>query len=260
MVTFFWIIFDAAISVRMMTTGYPFWEVALWFVGGLALAVGAWIAETKEKKADSKKMTDLEGTIATLRQELSETRNYQSGKLDVIALLGGETFRHLQNLTQTTDQPVARTIEITAEKFELLEHKVSRHEAIFWGAIAESDKQELVYTLTGLGSHTVQITAGENTDCVELAHDLRDCFRRAGWSVARVPITGTWGTAGASGFSLTTKYGKESLHRFVFDALQKAIAGPLRGISGGPPPSSLEDENKADFSILVGPKRIHADD
>ena len=91
MVTFLWIMFDVAISARMMTTGYQWWEVGLWFVGGLGLAIAAWAVEKRDKKADDKKMNELQGTIGTLRQELSEARRevaeargYSSGKLDLL--------------------------------------------------------------------------------------------------------------------------------------------------------------------------------
>lgn len=121
MVTFFWIAFDVAISVRMMTTGYSWWEIALWFFGGLALAVRAWIVEKREATASDQKMTALEGTIGSLRQELAESRSYQSGKLDVIAMLGGETFHKLQNLTNTNAQPVVASIEAATSRIETLE-------------------------------------------------------------------------------------------------------------------------------------------
>ena len=74
MVTFLWIVFDVAISVRMMTSGYPLWEVGIWFGVGSALAVTAWIHEYREEKETDKRMEKLQETVGDLRQELSEAR------------------------------------------------------------------------------------------------------------------------------------------------------------------------------------------
>ena len=57
------------------------------------------------------------------------------------------------------------------------------NDAIFWGAISDAEKLKLVNIFTGLGPHSVKIASNGNTDCVELARDLKDCFKKAGWVV-----------------------------------------------------------------------------
>jgi hypothetical protein len=79
MVTFFWIAFDVAISARMMIGGYKFWEIALWFIGGLLLAGLAWYWEDQSDREHKAQLARIEnnqtfqsGQISTMTQLMSQ--------------------------------------------------------------------------------------------------------------------------------------------------------------------------------------------
>jgi hypothetical protein len=235
-----WIAFDVVVSV----VTYPLMPSKEWWAlvlsGGVlvGLTVATEILNYIAHQKDERRHSDEHAVIAT-------------GTLAI--------FERLRDVTQTTDQPATRTIEIATERIGRLEARIAKSEAIFWGALTDQDKVQLATALAALGVHSVSVTAHENTDCVELARDLKDCFRRAGWEVARIPLTGTWMSAGASGFSFTTKASQGQLQRPLLQALVGVVRGPVSGIGSHPLPD--EDEAKGpDISILVGPKRIRTDD
>ncbi len=151
---------------------------------------------------------------------------------------------------------VQLTRNLTA-KIKDLETAVDKYASIFWQPLGPAERKTLTAALTALGPHSVQITAHENTDCVELASDIKGCFEVAGWRVRRVPLTGTWGSIGVSGFSQHTRSDAEAIHKPVQDALSAAVRGPMIGISGGQPAG---EDHVPDVTILVGPKRIRLHD
>jgi hypothetical protein len=176
--------------------------------------------------------------------------------MDALEALGTlAIFERLRDVTQTTGQPIARTYEIATEKIERLEAKVSRHDAIFWGALDRDDRAHLTAVLSRLGPHTVRIVADTNTDCQELAHDLKTCFKEAAWPIVNVPLTGTYQSAGASGLSVVFKYGCEGIQQPLVEALSMAVHGQCSGLGSGP-----SDTPSPDVSITIGPKRLHYDD
>jgi len=232
-----WIIFDVAVSILT----YPLMSPATWWafvISGAVLVIVTVVAQVLEY-------------IEFQKDSAKHSMEHEALARGSIAV-----WEKLESITQTSGQPAIKTIEVAVQKIARLEDKVARHDAISWGAVNDEDKQRLIATLVGFGKHSVAITAHENSDCVELAHDLKDCFRRAGWEVSRIPITGTWASAGASGFSLATTASLDMLHRPLLEALLGAARGPISGIAGGPPPI----EPQPDFYILVGPKRVHYDD
>jgi hypothetical protein len=142
------------------------------------------------------------------------------------------------------------------DRIKRMEVAIDKYRSILWQPLGEAEKKALSTTLAALGKHSVQITAHENTDCAELASDIRDCFELAGWSVRKIPLTGTYASVGASGFCQTTKNGADALHRPVQDALLGAVRGPIVGLQGGPP----SKPDMPDVSIVIGPKRIRYED
>jgi hypothetical protein len=91
----------------------------------------------------------------------------------------------------------------------MLESEVDRYKQIFWRPLDADEKRQLTSTLVGLGRHSVAITANVNTDCTELARDLRECFEQAGWEIAKVPLTGSIDSIVNNGFIVgqKTKHG-----------------------------------------------------
>jgi len=189
---------------------------------------------------------------------------WPAGQLMVRAFSGTITFSPKLAVPWALGAGAAAAIAFGLERWiHFIESRISgrlnelnttlqRYQSIFWKPLDESEKKQLTATLTGLGKHSVSVSAHENTDCAELAHDLRDCFEEAGWTVARIPLTGTWNAAGASGFTVWQKAGIEALNTVVLNALVKAAKGPIQG-------HLVEKQDGPDVSILVGPRRIRND-
>ncbi len=116
------------------------------------------------------------------------------------------------------------------------------------GAIPDAKKMRLASNLAELGQHSVTILSHQNTDCAEMARELKDCFHRAGWDVANVPLTASWADVETSGISVTTKPGEEYLLHPVFDALLAAAGGPIQENISTPPAHA----NQSDVLIIAG--------
>jgi hypothetical protein len=173
-----WLLFDVAVSI--MTAGYlPLWEWRALFWGGGTLALLTLIGMIWDYRAHKK-------DVAAHEQGIADIRAGQAGHTGEIATVAKGSIAifnkldQLAGITQTTGQPLATVIETAISKIAQLETKVLRHDAIFWGAISDAEKLKLVNIFTGLGPHSVKIASNGNTDCVELARDLKDCFKKAG--------------------------------------------------------------------------------
>lgn len=255
MVTFLWIVFDVAISVRMMTSGYPLWEVGIWFGVGSALAVTAWIHEYREEKETDKRMEKLQETVGDLRQELSEARGYQAGKIDLVALLGGAVFNQLQDITHTSGEPVVTTIEMAAGQIRALETEVKDLTSMFWRRLTDDEKAQLKQKFSVIGQYSFRIVSAHPADCHELAGELARVLESAGWRRAEPPAyieehdLDDWDLAHTSGIRILGKYPADNepgakLH----DALAPLIKG---GTMFG---ASLRSNDVADVVLFIGPK------
>jgi len=118
-ITSLWVLLDTAFCLYTEIELHPL-TATEWILAGASLlfAVGALIAEFLEREAHAKEIGDIKLGQATGHANLS-------GKLDVMALVGGETFRQLQAVTQTNDKPVRAVIEAATLKIELLTKQVS---------------------------------------------------------------------------------------------------------------------------------------
>jgi hypothetical protein len=102
MATFFWIVFDAAIAVRMMITGYPWWEIVLWGLAGLIIAGYAWYAEDRDNRVHAADISGLNGKLT-----------FQSGQMNaIIGLLGPDITKQL---TEVLSVNPAQPPEIVAQ-------------------------------------------------------------------------------------------------------------------------------------------------
>jgi hypothetical protein len=241
-----WIIFDIVVSV----VTYPLLPLGKWRVlvgSGAILVIATIIARILEFRGDQQ----------VERRHTEEHELLASAAIKTLEM--GSNFpllvQRLENLTNTQGKPLVTTIEVANRKIERLESKVSRHDAIFWGALDRDDREHLTAVLSRLGPHSVRIVADANTDCVELARDLKACFKEAAWPIDGVPLTGTYQAAGASGLSVVFKYGCEEIQRPLVEALSAVAHGQCSGLGTSP-----SDTPKPDVSIIIGPKRLHYDD
>jgi hypothetical protein len=257
---FAWFVWDVVYCIYTQAEVRPLTKGELILAGsGAIFAVVALIFEhfdirQKDREAAAVRETHLK-EMGEIKERLAAASAKSDAKLDIVTILGVERVRGLQDVTQTTGEPISKTIESATQKIERLEAKVSRHDAIFWGALDRDDREHLTAVLSRLGPHSVQIVADTNTDCVELARDLKACFKEAAWSISSVPLTGTYQAASASGLSVVFKYGCEGIQRSLVEALSMAVHGQCSGLGSGP-----SGTPSPDVSITIGPKRLHYDD
>jgi hypothetical protein len=85
-----WILFDVAICVRTgyMSEPFPAWELCGWLAAGLALAVGAFVAEFSERRAHAKELGEQQAVLVSLRSQLDQ----QHGALGVISTMSARTL------------------------------------------------------------------------------------------------------------------------------------------------------------------------
>jgi hypothetical protein len=235
--TIFWIALDVFVSVvtAPMMPSWAWWTILL---GGVGLGALALVGDLCDRRSHAKEVAKLtEG-------QAEHSREHE--------ILAQGSLRMLAAVTQTTGQPIDAVIEAANAKIARLEDKVSRQESIFWSPLTLDQRRRLTSQLIIAGKHSVRVTSHENTDCVEFARDLKDCFADAGWTVAPFPLTGTWLSAGASGLGVHFKTGAENFNqRHVFDEIV-AAAGAAYGLT-------TDNPDQPDVSILVGTKRLRFD-
>jgi len=227
-----WIVFDVFASI----VTYPHMPAGEWWAfvtsGGVLVI-----------------LTVIGESLAHRSQQEDETRH--SDEHAVLATGTLAIWEQLAALTNTRGQSIGAVMEAANAKIAALESKLNRHEDIFWHPLDRTEKERLIIALAGLGAHSVSVMSHENTDCVELAHDLKHCFESAGWNVARVPLTGGWNTPGASGFDVRQKRRNGPFNKILFDALLTAAKGSIIG--------EVMEAADTDVSILVGTKRLSND-
>jgi hypothetical protein len=132
--------------------------------------------------------------------------------------------------------------------------QIARYEAIFWLPLTGIQKAALTAQFGKMGKHSVQVTCTNDRDCVELAHDVKDCFTDAGWNVANYPMKGGWGSSVANGFQVFGKRGQKPFNA----AISQAIADQVGAVftSGS---FADEDNNYPEIAILIGPRRSRND-
>jgi hypothetical protein len=148
-----------------------------------------------------------------LTAKLLVSQSQLSGKVDMMALLGGETFRTLQTVTQTNAQAPATVIEAATSQIQTLQAEVAELRTtqtdlnrMFWRRFTDRERALLKGLFEGLDRHAVRVVHTGQADCAELAHDLKQVFRSAGWDVDDQGLeTGTWETAGMSGIHILGK-------------------------------------------------------
>jgi len=155
-----------------------------WIQTGLGVAFGVAIffvevrrRSAEESRAHAEQLRHAK-ELADVNLEAAKNHANLSGKLDMLGLFQSTQFQELRGVTNTIGQSPVTVVETATSEIAQLKSKVSRYEEILWGAIGEAEKWQLIKALMGLGKHTVAISSNGNTDCVELARDLRDCFKK----------------------------------------------------------------------------------
>ena len=92
MVSALWILFDVAISLRLVfvTGRMAIWEITGWATFGLALGVGAWVSEHRAERRHERAMGDL-------RDKLTEQAGFNRGS---VAALGEHTAAMVAGVTR----------------------------------------------------------------------------------------------------------------------------------------------------------------
>jgi hypothetical protein len=260
-----WVVWEVAFAVYTQIWLHPLttpeWIMA---ASGILFAFAILFAEFRGRLAREKQTADESfehaKEVAEAKLDRATSHANLSGKVELAAILQNAQFQELRGVTNTTDQSVVTTIEVATTKIAQLEGKLSRIEERSWVPLGSEEKAHLRSRLERHSGHRVQVVAHENPDCVELAHDIKECFRDARWHVRQVPITGSWSASGAHGLQVNGITETEALCREVQDALMDTMRGVTVGklIDGRPPAPSEPD--LPEVFIVVGTKKVLADD
>jgi hypothetical protein len=121
---------------------------------------------------------------------------------------------------------------------------------MFWQTLTHVQKKQISESLQVVrDGHNVSFGSHENVDCQQLAVDLKECFKNAGWRVQdKLQLTGRWDTLGATGITLFGK--EEKLLNAVSQAISENTQLPIRM------QNDLPSESAIDISVLVGTKQL----
>jgi hypothetical protein len=259
---FAWFVWDVIYCVYTQAEIRPLTEGELILAGsGAVFAVVALILEhvdirQKDRETAAARETHLK-EMGEIKERLAAAAAKSDAKLDIVALLGVDRVRGLQDVTQTTGEPVAKSIEIATEKLSQLEKKVARYEERSWEPMSAEAREKLIAALRGFADkQPVQISSNENPDCVELGTELRTCFKDAGWNVRDSPLTGAYGVHGVTGLRFMARHDK---HPGLAEWLSSTIlpllnVKRLRQVAGSDNTISLSED--VAVWIVVGPKRL----
>ncbi|HTT74861.1 MAG TPA: hypothetical protein VMF50_02675 [Candidatus Binataceae bacterium] len=181
-----WILFDVVFCVYTEIELHPLTHTEWILAGfGLLFAVASLVAEFVEREAHTQEVNDIKLTLATGQATLS-------GKMDVIAMLGGETFHQLQAATQTRDKPVASVIEAAKVEIEELRAKVEAREQREWRLLSVEQENEITEAVRRsgreeVGQRSISIACSEFPDSFYLGEQLVSAFSKAGWNQSKNP-------------------------------------------------------------------------
>jgi len=134
-----------------MTAPFPGWELRVWLAVGVGLAVFAWVAEHRERKAHDKELREQKTEMAGLRKRLETGQAYQAGKMDTLAQLSGKSIEMLAKRTGTDPRDTAEFIaNAAAAKIDQLTSEIRKIRA--W---------PLGNTLPSLEEHKLRIEHGQ---------------------------------------------------------------------------------------------------
>jgi hypothetical protein len=195
MVTFGWILFDAAISARMMIGGYKWWEVALWSLGGLLLAGYAWYREDRDNNEHAKNFTNIS-------DKLIEMRGFNAGAFTTVG----------KALADFGPNPSSFVVEQLRTELQKYRDHLAK---LVWSPLIPEEKINIRDGLSRLKAGKVAIMYDGPSDCEQLARDVGQLFSEVGWTIEHI-------------YSLQSKIG-------AFEGAKKRTFALLHGIavSGG---------------------------
>ena len=244
--TVLWVFYDVAVSIvtAPLLTNQQWWAFVIGGAFLVLLTFAGAIADYRDSAALQKHVESLETQLATAQGNLA-------GRIDIVATLGAETFRRLQNITDTTGQSPPTVIEAANTKIDNLEKQLAYYEKNFWQLLTDGQKTDLIAQLKTLNKHRVQISANENPDCVGFARELRECFKVAGWEVLDKPLTGQLGVIGVTGFRAYS--GDQKPVQDLFNVFASILTLPKKTYGEM---QDLKISDDVDVWLIVGPKRL----
>jgi len=233
-----WILFDVFICLRTgyMSAPFPHWEWWAWLVGGGSLAVFAFIAQYFDSRTRDRQMMGLQG-------QLTE----QKGILVGLGFNGAATLRAV---LEVKDERIGRLTERVGQLEQSGVASNVRDRLIIekrqeWRALTPNQRRILTAKLRSLPARIndqdnrhIDIKREDLSDCIDLADDLGDCFRRAGWTMTWEPKNAENSFPGIS----VSAGPLDPRVAPIADALREALGGdflPVEtrsvGILGAPP-------------------------
>jgi len=139
------------------------------------------------------------------------------------------------------------------ERLESLNRQLEIVRANYWQPLSESQRMELQERFRKIGSPTVRIAHGVNTDCAQLAEELAAAFRAAGWNNDGLPRSNTYESLGVAGILVrgkTTGTDNRNLAIRTGDILAATLKSSVYHVT------DLEESDSADIALVIGPKTL----
>jgi hypothetical protein len=226
-----WIIFDIVVSV----VTYPLLPSKEWWalvIGGAVLVVLTIIARILEFRGDQR----------VERRNSEEHEALAKGSLAIL---------QLASVTNTTGEPIVKTLEVANDKIAALESRIDRYESITWTPPSYAEKIDIANRLKSLGPHSVYIAHTGQQDCYEFAAELSDIIKNAGWSVAPIRPDADPKAHGTRSIDVVGKDENLDLVRSVSDALMGLTRQALSS-------TSALYAGRTDVLIKIGPRKMRS--
>jgi len=224
-----WIVFDVIASIvtyPAMSSG-EWWTFVLSGAALVILTVVVQILEYRERQKDEQKHSEEHGTLA-------------SGMVMLAGMVQAGPNQTPGEITQAAIQKIGH-----------LESTLSAYQSIFWAPLTDEQKSTLINHLKELGPRYVRVSNSDESDCIELARDLRECFEHAQWRLEKFPDSDRWGSAVANGLMFFRRNTESpALNSGVMRALAAAIPGSPVLLY------QLQEGDDVDLAIIVGTRKL----
>lgn len=228
-----WILFDVFICLRTgyMTAPFSRAEWLAWLLSGIMLAAAAVLAGWWDRRRTERESDGRHAQVQKGQDTLA------SG----IVMLAGM-------VQASPNQTPGEITQAAIHKIGQLESTLNAYQSILWAPLNSEQKSTLIEHLKELGSNRIRVSNSDNSDCVELARDLRECFEHAQWNLEKLPDSDKWGSAVANGLMV---FGSQ-------DALRSGVVRALAAAIPGSPILlyKLQEGDDVDVAIIVGTRKL----